>query len=44
MSMRVWTVVYTLQGYIMHGYIVAGNKQAALRRAKQQYENIRKVH
>lgn len=44
MSMYCWTVVYYLENRtIMHGYVVAGHKQAAERRAKEQYPNVKKV-
>lgn len=44
MTMYCWTVVYRLNNStIMHGYVVAGNKQAAERRANEQYPNVTKV-
>lgn len=43
MSMRCWTVVYYMGNLVMHGYVVAGNKCAAERRASQRYGKYKKV-
>lgn len=43
MSMKCWTVVYCMGSYVAHGYVVAGNKRAAERRAKQRYGTFKKV-
>jgi len=43
MSMKCWGVVYYMGNFVMHGYVVAGNKRAAERRAKQRYGHFKKV-
>ncbi|AZU99695.1 hypothetical protein SBP1_gp103 [Vibrio virus vB_VspP_SBP1] len=43
MTMKCWTVVYYMGKFVMQGYVVAGNKQAAERRAEQRYGNYKKV-
>ena len=40
---RCYTVVYYCGNFIMHGYVVAGNKCAAERRAKQRYGTYKRV-
>lgn len=43
MSMQCWTVIYFSGAHTARGYVVAGNKSAAERRATQRYGTFKRV-
>ena len=43
MTMQCWTVIYYTGAQTARGYVVAGNKKAAERRAAQRYGTYKRV-